>query len=903
MLPGVHYPNNDENTRLASAKGKGKEDVHWQLGWWELSPILDRTHKPVAWSRSSVIFSGHPTKPHVLAHHHNSSKEFTLNTPPGIEKDPDSYSPPSIISVSPKEDYLFAYFPGIKDNIGCVWRRGIQLDAWTIQDEWRYIHGTGIVACEWSASNRDWIINDAGNAARMPPLGLQLPISDPILLLVTQSREFHVILFPPKLNLKAKVLRISLVQTTIINVPIDGLYKDPLLDNSVGGRRVCVAASIGLSYNDGSILVATRSRFLPPDDFGANPDDNMDIVLNLEQSLTNPLSTAHANSWDSWSEDSIIELCEVWLNKPGLPIIISSRPLPSILRAGGQLVDMKFFCTPPEPPGSTSPIATKDPRRQAKEQAEKRGHLYLVANFLNTSDYTAPPQSEVNVYTFGRIAAVSPKWSFQRESAKTFDKTVVAYLFPVPTRTGVFVGQLDTSGSYRRTKSRVAHVGNVSVLNLPDLTTDERWETVPILSPIDSAGRDLPTCYAISPNSLLLINSPSESRTLSHLPRRNHASLPPPTQGSNISMDLGRSLAASVFARKSSVDVIDVLTAKSTSEGVQETALAIAIALIEGNAGGLGDMWMHELLGVLTEVARTKLQRTKEPAEKAVLKAQWTTVHDMCSIAVINTAFADCREGDSYDLEAVWQLIALCVWVLDFLERVIRDCVSIGDNLTTSANDGSLPSKTDPASANLLHLVHRYALNNLYIVVNHVKGLRDELGNLTPKAENAHMAKEVLMDAFNCAGINIDALSQVLGELKDSPAVSAISASDLRQCLASFVPIANLRPNVTEILNKLLTSKAVDRPKLFIKSPDLIDDLSQISLSDSRKDKDKVGDVVTKGSLLRRGAVFTCIRCGGKFEIGESSVGGHSSLCWRAWERRWVYGCICGGLWTFSGNS
>lgn len=105
-----------------------------------------------------------------------------------------------------------------------------------------------------------------------------------------------------------------------------------------------------------------------------------------------------------------------------------------------------------------------------------------------------------------------------------------------------------------------------------------------------------------------------------------------------------------------------------------------------------------------------------------------------------------------------------------------------------------------------------------------------------------------------------------------------------------------------EILGKLLTSKAVDRPKLFIKSPDLVDDLSQMSLSDQRKEKEKVGDVVTKGTLLRRGAIFTCIRCNGKFEMGDNSVGGHASLRWRAWERRWAYGCICGGLWTFSGN-
>ena len=32
---------------MTSNKGKAKEDAHWQLGWWELFPILDRTLKCV----------------------------------------------------------------------------------------------------------------------------------------------------------------------------------------------------------------------------------------------------------------------------------------------------------------------------------------------------------------------------------------------------------------------------------------------------------------------------------------------------------------------------------------------------------------------------------------------------------------------------------------------------------------------------------------------------------------------------------------------------------------------------------------------------------------------------------------------------------------------------------------
>ena len=101
------------------------------------------------------MFSGHPTQPRVIGHHHNSSKEFTLSSPKAIEADPESYRPPTIISVRPKEELLYAYFPGNKDGVGCVWRRGIQLDAWGVIMQWRYPPGAGSVLCEWTLPNRE----------------------------------------------------------------------------------------------------------------------------------------------------------------------------------------------------------------------------------------------------------------------------------------------------------------------------------------------------------------------------------------------------------------------------------------------------------------------------------------------------------------------------------------------------------------------------------------------------------------------------------------------------------------------------------------------------------------------------------------------------------------------------
>lgn len=59
-------------------------------------------------------------------------------------------------------------------------------------------------------------------------------------------------------------------------------------------------------------------------------------------------------------------------------------------------------------------------------------------------------------------------------------------------------------------------------------------------------------------------------------------------------------------------------------------------------------------------------------------------------------AFEECKEGDLYDLgkyeqhmawyqrltrssEAVWQLIGLSTWVVNFVERLMRECVLSAD--------------------------------------------------------------------------------------------------------------------------------------------------------------------------------------------------------------------------------
>ena len=109
----------------------------------------------MAWSRSSVIYSAHPTQPTVVARHFPSSKQFVAPTPTSILENLASYDPPTVISVSPSEDWLFAFFPARGcDGIGCLWQRGSQLDHWEVREQFRYEQDGGVVTAEWTSSER-----------------------------------------------------------------------------------------------------------------------------------------------------------------------------------------------------------------------------------------------------------------------------------------------------------------------------------------------------------------------------------------------------------------------------------------------------------------------------------------------------------------------------------------------------------------------------------------------------------------------------------------------------------------------------------------------------------------------------------------------------------------------------
>lgn len=119
--------------------------------------ILKRIqHRPLQWSSSSVIFSAHTTEALVTGRHFSSSKQFTLPSPTPIVASPPLYDPPTTITVSPTEKWLFAYFPRRDgEGIGCIWQRGNQIDTWAVKESWNYPRNGGVVAASWIGHHRE----------------------------------------------------------------------------------------------------------------------------------------------------------------------------------------------------------------------------------------------------------------------------------------------------------------------------------------------------------------------------------------------------------------------------------------------------------------------------------------------------------------------------------------------------------------------------------------------------------------------------------------------------------------------------------------------------------------------------------------------------------------------------
>ncbi|KAJ7235441.1 hypothetical protein B0H12DRAFT_1027447 [Mycena haematopus] len=915
---------------ISPSKGKAREETQWSSGWWDYDTLCG-TQRPVAWSSTSTILSAHPTQPLVAARHFSSSKQFVLPSPGPIISSPSSYEPPTVISVSPGGQWLFAYFPsGEIDGVACLWQRGAPLDVWGVKEWWTLNRGAGIVTASWLGAPREWTVDDTGSPSRLPPRGPRTPVSNPTLILVTETRWVTIC------YLRQYFPSLRMISCPLFEPTSSGEAQPNPLEQVTGpgSVKICTRAAIGLTYDNPSIMIATRSRVLPScSRNGSLNSMNLTLPLSLDMPSLEP---EFGIEWETWGEDSCIELCEVRLDWEGMGMhqislldsvkhcipVISTVPLPTLHGFEQSLANLTFIPIPPKPSG----VVESSP-----------DNLYLAASYLDFGDYTSTPKSELVLHALAHISESASTsagdirtWTCRHAATRSFTSSVLTFLacstYGQSSSTfGLFAGILNSSGPLPREKTKVKEIaiGATRVLKLSDLTDHERWEPGQIMSPIDSAGRDLPLNAVLSfNNAVLLCNSLSSvgaSRvTFQMLPKLKNTSsdehaMPP----------LSLNLATSLLSGTSTTDLSHLLALPSVSLYEVGETLFHSLVLVENGQDRGTLIW--RALGLILETYKTRALRVDSGAERDILDARWRAALDMCSLTSCNAAFEDCKDGDGFDLNAVWQLVGLSTWVVGFVEKLLKECVLSSDLTGSAQGDDSCtyqpslnlewnpsPVFQAPASSVLLHLAHPYSLKSLHGAVSNVARFKNIIGSLSASEENSHIAKSVLVDLIDCSGVDFKALEPVLAELLADTnklgskyswscpgTISSLvqhKVEDMRRSLAHCEPTRAICPHIRNAIDKVTTAAIVNKPRLFIKPSELMDGVPHIF--DARKDKAK--DVILKGTLGGRTQGVMCLRCGGKSEVGGGLNAVHASVSWRAWEKLWVKHCICAGAWVLA---
>ncbi|KZT70141.1 hypothetical protein DAEQUDRAFT_810869 [Daedalea quercina L-15889] len=820
-----------EQAKLAlSSKGKAREDAHWQPGWWDFAHALDGTRRPLVWSKSSIIYTAHPSEPSVLARHFPSSRHFVLPSAPQIAASPANYEPPTVISISTNEDMLFAYFPGRGGNgAGCVWKRGIQLDNWQVRECWSFEQGAGAVTAAWTTTQREWTITESGSSARLPPRGPLTPLFSTILLLVTEDHCLSLCVLPP-VAASLKVVKTSLLQAGVAQ---EAQSKDDSLPKTVG-PNLCVAAAIYMGYNEPSLLIAMRSKILPPQRIHESTYTAMNLNMPLDINDVGPsYEVPLTPEWDLWGEDSMINLCEVRMSMKLVMKGVLARPLPPIPCPSHHLTDLQFISVPP----------SNEPHK-----------AYLAASFLNFGDYTAAPKSELLLFSFTKRDAqpmnlYTPGWIPHHEARRVYDGKVLDFVLPSPSRDSLLVGLMNLGGSvpHLKRKTKGGSIGSMHILKLSDLSEDDAWDVAPIMSDMARTGRAVPANIALSPNRALLCSVAASTFLDSHiaihaLPRRRHDGGRPPTN--SLLVDLPSLLITAIRSRSSPADVIHPLTSPAVPVQTAIDVLCEVLLYFNEEAPSLREVWTAEVLNVAGEVYLTK-SRHAEGEEKEDLLARWKTIHDICSLSACSSAFALCGEGQIYDLSDIWHLVCFSTWFVEFLEGVLREAVLAGDESSLGMT-GAQPRSASSTST-FVHLVHPYSLGRIRMILDHVKRFRKHIASLTAKGENAQIARDVLLDVIDCSGIDLDQISVVLGDVYES--LRGANENDLRQTLLGGTPRPSLSNALRSAVEKIAGTGGINRARLFIKPGDLVDGVARLSLVDQHL-KDKQRDVVSKGLLL-----------------------------------------------------
>lgn len=111
---------------------------------------------PISWSNSSTIFISHPSQPILIGLASPLGKQFIVPSPDPVLHSPLLFEPPSAISISPSDQWLFAFYPGReRGGVACIWECGHRVDTWLVKECWSINRGAGIVTTAWAGTERE----------------------------------------------------------------------------------------------------------------------------------------------------------------------------------------------------------------------------------------------------------------------------------------------------------------------------------------------------------------------------------------------------------------------------------------------------------------------------------------------------------------------------------------------------------------------------------------------------------------------------------------------------------------------------------------------------------------------------------------------------------------------------
>lgn len=161
------------------------------------------------------------------------------------------------------------------------------------------------------AHSVQWMPGPSGLLIRMPPLGPKTPITHHCLLLVTQDYQVQLCYF------RLYAPSVTFIKCSL-KYPGIAMENQPSNTERLEGSkasRLCVDAAVGLNYNESSVLIAMHSHCIPSPSALSSHVEAMGHDVQAE-------STQHpnedlCNDWETWGEESPIELCEVQIEFNG----------------------------------------------------------------------------------------------------------------------------------------------------------------------------------------------------------------------------------------------------------------------------------------------------------------------------------------------------------------------------------------------------------------------------------------------------------------------------------------------------------------------------------------------------------------------------------------------------------